>query len=71
VNIPHMKARREELGLRQADVAAALGVDRTTVANWETGRAYPDARHLRPLAEVLETTTDALLAEPEPQEVAT
>jgi transcriptional regulator with XRE-family HTH domain len=60
-----MKVRRAYLGLRQADVAAALGVDRATVANWETGRRYPDARLIRPLAEVLQTTTDELLAEPE------
>jgi len=65
VNIPLLKARRERLQLRQADVAAALGVDRSTVASWETGRASPEARLILPLAELLKITADELLAEPE------
>jgi transcriptional regulator with XRE-family HTH domain len=56
-----MKLQRQRLGLRQEDVAQALGVDRSTVAGWETGRAYPDARLLPPLARLLQTTTDKLL----------
>ena len=65
MNIPLLKARRERLQLRQADVAAALGVDRSTVASWETGRASPEARLILPLAELLKITADELLAEPE------
>lgn len=32
-------ALREEMGLTQRDVALALGVTETTVANWERGRS--------------------------------
>jgi transcriptional regulator with XRE-family HTH domain len=61
LNGPLMKLQRQRLGLRQEDVARELGVDRSTVAGWETGRAYPDPRLILPLAELLETTTDKLL----------
>jgi transcriptional regulator with XRE-family HTH domain len=60
-----MKARRAYLGLRQQDVADALGVDRGTVGQWEIGRSNPEARFIRPLAEILKTTADELLSEPE------
>ena len=56
-----MKLQRQRLGLTQEDVARELGVDRSTVAGWETGRAYSDPRLLAPLAALLETTTDRLL----------
>jgi transcriptional regulator with XRE-family HTH domain len=70
VNVPLMKARRERLRLRQADVASALGVDRSTVASWETGRASPEARLIRPLAELLKISADELLADPADPKVA-
>jgi len=65
VNVPLIKRRREALNLRQMDVAEALGVDRSTVASWETGRASPEARLILPLAELLKITADDLLAEPD------
>lgn len=64
MNIPLIKRRRQELRLTQQDVAEACGVDRSTVANWETGQTYPDARRLKALAKVLDVTVDELLAEP-------
>ena len=56
-----MKLQRQRLGLRQEDVAKELGVDRSTVAGWETSRSYPDPRRLASLASLLQTTTDRLL----------
>ncbi len=32
-----LRAAREKLGLTQAELAKALGVQRVTVARWETG----------------------------------
>jgi transcriptional regulator with XRE-family HTH domain len=61
LNGPLMKLQRQRLGLTQEDVARKLGVDRSSVAGWETGRNYPDPRLLVPLAALLETTTDKLL----------
>lgn len=36
-----IRRARERLRLRQQDVAAKLGVSRTTVDAWENDRAYP------------------------------
>ncbi|MDP2886817.1 MAG: helix-turn-helix transcriptional regulator [Ignavibacteria bacterium] len=37
----HIKRRRLELGLFQKDVAQILGVDESTVTNWEKNRTTP------------------------------
>lgn len=71
LNGPLMRRQRRRLGLRQADVARELGVDRSTVASWETGRSVPDARLIVPLAAFLETTTDKLLRAEEAAEQST
>jgi transcriptional regulator with XRE-family HTH domain len=42
----HLRKRRLDLGLRQRDVADQLGVDETTVANWELNRTEPALRFL-------------------------
>ena len=70
MNVPLIKRRREALNLRQMDVAEALGVDRSTVASWETGRASPEARLILPLAQLLKVAADDLLAVPENEVLA-
>jgi len=40
----HVRKRRLDLGLLQREVALRIGVDKTTVFNWETGRASPGRR---------------------------
>lgn len=37
----HVRARRLELGLYRREVANLLGVDKTTVYNWESNRNAP------------------------------
>jgi transcriptional regulator with XRE-family HTH domain len=37
--------RRQELGMKQAELAKLLGVHKATVTSWETGKSYPK-RHL-------------------------
>ncbi|MFD3483344.1 helix-turn-helix transcriptional regulator [Streptomyces sp. NPDC058665] len=52
--------RRKTLGYSQEGFAHALGVDRTTVGRWETGRTMPQPA-LRPrLAEVLQVSLSEL-----------
>ncbi|MGC8474969.1 MAG: helix-turn-helix domain-containing protein [Acetobacteraceae bacterium] len=52
---------RRARGLTQDDVARAVGVSRSAVAQWETGRAGQLTRHLAALAAVLETGEEVLL----------
>lgn len=37
--------RRQELGMKQSELADKLGVHKATVVSWETGKHYP-RRHL-------------------------
>jgi transcriptional regulator with XRE-family HTH domain len=67
VNLPYIKDRMKALGLSQYDLAERLGVPRSTVANWLVNRADPDSRTIRRLSEILDTSADDLLADPEPQ----
>ncbi|MEU9922339.1 helix-turn-helix transcriptional regulator [Streptomyces griseoluteus] len=61
--------RRKALGHSQEKLAQLLGVDRTTVGRWESGRIAPQPAQRRALAAVLEISLhelDALLAPPRP-----
>jgi transcriptional regulator with XRE-family HTH domain len=40
----HIRKRRLDLGLLQREVALLVGVDKTTVFNWEAGIATPNLR---------------------------
>lgn len=40
----HVRKRRLDLGLLQREVALRIGVDKTTVFNWEAGTATPNLR---------------------------
>jgi transcriptional regulator with XRE-family HTH domain len=42
----HVRKRRLDLGLLQREVALRIGVDTTTVFNWEAGTASPNIRAL-------------------------
>ncbi|MEU2516343.1 helix-turn-helix transcriptional regulator [Streptomyces syringium] len=59
--------RRRALGYSQEKLAELLGVDRTTVGRWESGRIKPQPPQRRGLAIALEVTLtelDALLTQP-------
>lgn len=55
-----MKEWREDRDVTQLEVAFAIGVTPATVANWESGRSEPKARHLRALAEFLDVPMDSI-----------
>lgn len=56
------KTARERSGLTQRDLAAALGIDQSTVSLWEVGKTRPRAKLLPKLAVLLDCTVDELLA---------
>lgn len=57
-----IKQLREQKGLTQAELAAALDVSDKAISKWETGRGYPDITLLDPLAKALSISTIELLA---------
>ncbi len=58
-----IKQRRTELKMTQEDLAEKLNVSRSSVANWEAGRNYPDLQLIAAIADILGLSLDELLRE--------
>ena len=56
-----LKEARKAKKLSQAEVSRLLGVTQQAVGKWETGRSTPDPQTVARLAEIFNTTADALL----------
>ena len=56
---------RKRAKLKQFELADLLKVERSTIAKWESGAAYPRASHLPELAKALDCTIDELYQPPE------
>lgn len=56
-----MKRLRQRMGLKQDDVARMVGVERSTVANWERGAKQPSLDTLVRLSEILGVSLDELV----------
>ena len=56
-----LKVARKAKRYSQAEVSRLLGVTQQAVGKWETGRSTPDPQTIARLAEILDTTADALL----------
>lgn len=52
---------RMEKGLSQLQLAELIHVDRSTIANWETGRRLPDADMIKILSNALDTDVSILI----------
>ena len=57
---------RQNAGMTQAELGEKLNYSDKTVSKWERGESIPDAFVLKRLAEIYDTTVDALLSEEEP-----
>lgn len=57
---------RKKKKLTQTDVASYVCVDRSTVAKWETGNAFPRIETLRKLAELYGCPMENLLQSKSP-----
>ena len=54
---------RKRAKLKQQELADLLNVERSTVAKWEIGAAYPRASQLPALAKALQCSIDDLYTE--------
>lgn len=45
-------ACRANANMNQVEFAQKIGVDRSTVANWETGKTEPNVTQLRKISEI-------------------
>lgn len=52
---------REDMDLRQVDVAAATGIDQKTLSNYETGTSDPNTSNLIALAKLYGISAEELL----------
>lgn len=56
-----IKQKRLELGMTQEELANALKVGRTTVANWEQGRNYPDIQLIVNISDTMNIPLETML----------
>lgn len=61
----HLRAHRKSRGLRQSNVAEAIGVAFNTLSGWENGARTMDLKDLEKLAEFYGVHPAALLLAPE------
>lgn len=52
---------RKKAQKTQEEIAAECGVDRSTVAKWETGKSIPRPEILKKLAQIFQCSIDELL----------
>lgn len=53
----------ERAGMKQIDLAKALGMSKSTVHCWITGKAFPEIDTIQRIADVLGCATDDLIVE--------
>lgn len=57
----NLKKARLNAGLTQQQIADALNVDRTTIAQYERGFSTPQIKNISKLCEILKISVDELL----------
>lgn len=57
----NLKKARLNAGLTQQQIADALNVDRTTIAQYERGFSTPQFKNISKLCEILKISVDELL----------
>lgn len=56
----------ERAGMKQIDLAKALGMSKSTVHCWMTGKAFPEIDTIQKIADALGCRTDDLIVERQP-----
>lgn len=55
-----LAAARVNAGLNQREMAEIMGVDKTTIFNWENAKSEPNASQLRKISEISGIPMDLL-----------
>jgi len=56
-----LAAKRREQGITQDELAAHIGVSKSSVSKWEKGQSFPDITHLPLIASYFDITVDQLI----------
>jgi transcriptional regulator, XRE family len=56
-----IQSARQQQGITQGNLAKLIGVERSTVSKWETGKSNPRVEMLPKLADMLKCTVDDLV----------
>jgi len=56
-----LTAKRREQGITQDELAAHIGVSKSSVSKWEKGQSFPDITHLPLIAAYFDITVDQLI----------
>lgn len=56
-----LKALRKEKGISGEVLGKAVGVNKASISNWETGRNFPETKSLQMLADYFEVSVDYLI----------
>ena len=56
-----IRSRRMSLNMTQSELSGVLGVSRSALAMWETGKSLPRAELLPKIAQILNCSVDELL----------
>ncbi len=57
----HIRTYRKQMKWTQKELAQRLGVERSAVAKWESGKSQPQAARLVALAEIFGCSVDDVL----------
>lgn len=55
-----LKAIRVNANMTQREAAEKLGISRGTLANWEKGKQFPDAKHIAKIEKVYGVNYDRI-----------
>ena len=53
-----LKQKREELGMKQSEIARLLDINRSSYFSWEKGRTVPNKANLKKISEILGVTEE-------------
>ena len=63
--LTNIKKARLIKGIQQKELAEQLGISQVSVCKWEQGKAFPNVKRLKQVADILGTSVESLLPDEE------